>query len=73
VGKSNWVGDINSYTFLDDLRFYNKSLTQSQILELMLTNDERNMTACISTSTSTTTSTSSTSSTSTTSLTTSSG
>jgi hypothetical protein len=79
VGKMNWAGDIYSYSYIDELRFYNKSLTQSQILELMLTNDKKNITACSSTPTSTTsttttsTTTISTTSTSTTSTTTSSG
>jgi len=34
VGKSNWA-DGYSNSYLDDLRFYNKSLTQVEILELM--------------------------------------
>jgi hypothetical protein len=57
VGKSNWNGDGYSYSFIDELRFYNKSLTQSQIFELMLLNDERNITDCSSTTTTTSTST----------------
>jgi arabinan endo-1,5-alpha-L-arabinosidase len=35
IGKSNWAGDGYSYSYLDDLRFYNKSLSQEEILELM--------------------------------------
>ncbi len=38
VGKSNWAaahGDGFSNSYLDDLRFYNKSLTQSEIIQLM--------------------------------------
>jgi hypothetical protein len=35
IGKSNWAHDGNSSSYLDDLRFYNKSLTQEEILELM--------------------------------------
>jgi hypothetical protein len=37
IGKSNCVenGDGYSYSYIDDLRFYNKSLSQSEIQELM--------------------------------------
>ena len=35
VGKSNWANNGFSSSFLDDLRFYNKSLSQSEINELM--------------------------------------
>ncbi len=35
IGKSNWNGDGYSHSYLDDLRFYNKSLTQEEILESM--------------------------------------
>jgi arabinan endo-1,5-alpha-L-arabinosidase len=35
IGKSNWAGDGFSYSYLDDLSFYNKSLTQEEIVELM--------------------------------------
>jgi hypothetical protein len=35
IGKSNWVHDGYSHSYLDDLRFYNKSLTQEEIIELM--------------------------------------
>ena len=39
IGKSNLHWDGYSYSYLDDLRFYNKSLTQQEILELMNRND----------------------------------
>jgi hypothetical protein len=55
VGKSNWIENGYSYSFIDDLRFYNKSLTQSQIIELMFANDDDNIIACRSTSTTTST------------------
>ena len=35
VGKSNWPSDGYSYSYLDELRFYNKSLTQTEIVSLM--------------------------------------
>jgi hypothetical protein len=35
VGKSNWPSDRYSSSYLDDLRFYNKSLTQEEIIDLM--------------------------------------
>ena len=35
IGKSAWSGDGYSSSYLDDLRFYNKSLTQSEIVQLM--------------------------------------
>ncbi len=35
IGRSNIVADGYSYSYLDDLRFYNKSLTQEEIVELM--------------------------------------
>jgi hypothetical protein len=35
IGKSHWPHDGNSSSYLDDLRFYNKSLTQEEIIELM--------------------------------------
>jgi hypothetical protein len=44
VGKSNLNGDGYSFSYIDELRFYNKSLTQSQINELMLLYDENNRT-----------------------------
>ena len=34
IGKSNWPDGYSS-SYLDDLRFYNKSLTQKEILDLM--------------------------------------
>ena len=39
IGKSNWQEDGNSSSILDDLRFYNKSLSQIEILELMNRNE----------------------------------
>jgi hypothetical protein len=35
IGKSSWSVDGVSYSYIDSLRFYNISLTQSQIIELM--------------------------------------
>ncbi len=35
IGKSNYASDGVSSSFLDDLRFYNKSLTQTEIQQLM--------------------------------------
>jgi hypothetical protein len=35
IGKSNWAQDGYSHSYLDDLRFYNKSLTQEEIIELI--------------------------------------
>ena len=35
IGKSNWAGQGVSSSFLDDFRFYNKSLTQTEIQQLM--------------------------------------
>jgi hypothetical protein len=35
IGKSNWPDNGYSSSYLDDLRFYNKSLTQDEIIELM--------------------------------------
>ena len=35
VGKSNWAGDGKSFAYLDDLRFYNKSLNQTDIQAIM--------------------------------------
>ena len=34
-GKSNWPNDGYSSSYLDDIRFYNISLTQTQIIDLM--------------------------------------
>ena len=34
IGKSNWPTDGFSSSYLDDLRFYNKSLNSNEILEL---------------------------------------
>ena len=38
-GKSNWVSDGVSSSYLDDVRFYNISLTQSQINYIMMLNE----------------------------------
>ena len=38
IGKSNW-DDGYSWSYLDDLRFFNKSLSQVQILDLMNQNE----------------------------------
>jgi hypothetical protein len=40
IGKSNWLSDGYSYSYLDDLRFYNKSLSQAEILELLLNQNQ---------------------------------
>ena len=37
VGRSNWQSDGISWSYLDDLRFYNKSLSQCEIQSLMNT------------------------------------
>ena len=39
IGRSNWIEDGFSSSYLDELRFYNKSLSQVQILELMNQNE----------------------------------
>lgn len=39
LGKSNWAQDGYSWSFVDDLRFYNKSLTQTEIIELINKNE----------------------------------
>jgi hypothetical protein len=39
IGKSNWELDGNSSSIVDDLRFYNKSLSQIEIIELMNINE----------------------------------
>ena len=72
IGKSPWSVDGYSYSYLDDLRFYNISLTQSQINDLINAIDGNLIiNACTTTSTTstTTTSTTSTSTTTTTSIT----
>ena len=35
IGKSHWAADGFSDSLLDDLRFYNKSLNQTEIIDLM--------------------------------------
>jgi hypothetical protein len=57
VGKSNWNWDGYSYSFIDELRFYNKSLTQSEINAMMLLNDVNNITDFSGTTTTTKSST----------------
>jgi len=39
IGKSNWAKNEFSWSYLDELRFYNKSLTQEEILQLMIQNE----------------------------------
>ena len=39
IGKSSWAPDGYSWSLLDDLRIFNKSLTQEQILHLMNQNE----------------------------------
>ena len=39
IGKSNW-NDSYSWSYLDDLRFYNRSLSQSEIIDLMNLNSK---------------------------------
>jgi hypothetical protein len=39
IGKSNWASNGFSKSYLDDLRFYSKSLTHEEILQLMNTNN----------------------------------
>jgi len=43
IGKSNTNGDGFSYSYLDDLRFYNKSLSQDEILYLLQENETCNI------------------------------
>ena len=38
IGKSNWLTDGYSSSYLDDLRFFNKSLNQEEIIQLMIQN-----------------------------------
>jgi hypothetical protein len=40
IGKSNWQGDGFSYSYLDDLRIYNKSLSQEELIQIMNQNEE---------------------------------
>jgi hypothetical protein len=55
VGKMNWDGDIYSYSYLDDLRFYNKSLTQQELVDLIMMNDASNRTCSMATTSAATT------------------
>ena len=68
IGKSNWNDDGYSSSYFDDLRFYNISLTQLQLIDIMVSNE----TNCSSTTTTTTTFTTPTTTTTTTFTTTSS-
>ena len=43
IGKSNWAINGYSSSYLDDLRFYNKSLSQEEILELVNHQNETSM------------------------------
>jgi hypothetical protein len=52
-GKSNWPGDGVSSSYLDEIRFYNVSLTQPQIIELMNENGQINSFSACSSSTKT--------------------
>ncbi len=38
IGRSNFAGDGYSSSYVDDLRFYSKSLTQTEIIEVMYDN-----------------------------------
>ena len=38
IGKSNWAGEGYSSSYIDDLRFYNKSLNQKELISLMMMN-----------------------------------
>ena len=48
IGKSNWPSDGYSYSYIDELRFYNRSFTMSQINEIMALNSSSigNLTDC---------------------------
>jgi len=39
IGKSNW-NDSFSYSYIDNLRIYNKSLSQDELIEIMNQNEE---------------------------------
>jgi hypothetical protein len=61
-GKSNWPNDGVSWSYLDEIRFYNISLSESQIIDLMNVNGQINtFSACpyITTTTSSSTTTNS--------------
>ena len=55
-GKSNWPSDGFSSSYLDDVRFYNISLTQSQISDILMLNDSCSVTTFTTTQTTTITS-----------------
>jgi hypothetical protein len=40
IGKSNCADDGYSHSYLDDLRFYSKCLTQEEIIQLMISQNE---------------------------------
>ncbi len=47
IGKSNMGGgDGYSSSYIDDLRFYNKSLTQSELLKIMNLNTSKYIVKC---------------------------
>jgi len=46
IGKSAWPNDGYSSSYLDDLRFYNVSLTQTEIAELMNQNQTGEAASC---------------------------
>ena len=48
IGKGNFFGDGYSYSYLDDLRFYNLSLSQSQVVKLMKSQNPSKNTLVIS-------------------------
>jgi len=50
-GKSNMVGDGVSHSILDDIRFYNISLSQEQVFQLM---NDVNFVSCVSSTITTT-------------------
>ena len=37
IGKSNWVADANANSLFDDIRIFNRGLTQSEIQTVMNT------------------------------------
>jgi hypothetical protein len=55
IGKSNaGPSDGYSHSFIDDLRFYNKSLTQQEIVDLIMMNDVNNAKCLMTSSTAST-------------------
>jgi hypothetical protein len=47
IGKINLPSRVYSDSYLDDLRFYNQSLTESEILELMISQNKPSKKKCI--------------------------